>query len=628
MPFMRCLRRVLVVAILTTMTGPGLAQEIWCPNPAVAVFEGPDYSGRNDDTCAIRIVGARNGRFTGQAVAFFKEQVKGTPAQVGDLKLRDGAGVIPASAIQLLYALPTGGERDAGKRFPGVKGLRRFDAFSPAPQEEPARTHPVWLKVRVPADAKPGEYCGELALAGRKVPVKLSVAGWALPDPVRYRTHVNIIQSPESVALRYEVPMWSDKHVELIGKSFDLMAEVGNKVVYIPLICETHFGNPESMVRWIRDGEKWKHDFSVVEKYLDLYIKRVGKPQFVCFYAWDHYAGGAHFGNDAGGSGKPIRVSRLDPDSGKVETIDGPPHGGSGSEEFWKPVMDGLRERLKTRGIGDSAILVGIGGDLLPSKATVTLFHTVAPYARWMVNAHGPATRLYDKVDVGCLVHVWAAGRAPDPDKAPDRAWKKNRYYGWTEEQVITVFPRFGGRGWFMYPPLWWDAPLGVYRAVCEAAISAPSGMRGMNGVGRLGADFWPAIKDAKGNRQVLLNRYPGSNWSQLTVNNAVADLLSPGPDGARSTVRFEILREGVQECEAKIFIEGALLDKDKAARLGEEMAKKCDEVLKERLRCILRSDPDQKGWEWFAAESGWQDRAEQLFSAAAGLAAKLGDGK
>ena len=94
--------------------------------------------------------------------------------------------------------------------------------------------------MRVPADAAPGVYEGKLSVSGPKptqVPIRLKVVDWKLPDPKDYVTHMGIIQSPETVAMKYKVPLWSEKHWKLIEKSFQHLGEIGNKVVVLPLIC-------------------------------------------------------------------------------------------------------------------------------------------------------------------------------------------------------------------------------------------------------------------------------------------------------------------------------------------------------------------------------------------------------
>jgi hypothetical protein len=77
-------------------------------------------------------------------------------------------------------------------------------------------------------------------------------------------------QSPESLAMHYKVPMWSERHWELIEQSFQQLGRIGNKTVHLRLICRTNFGDSESMVRWVpqQDGG-YKYSFSIFERYLD-----------------------------------------------------------------------------------------------------------------------------------------------------------------------------------------------------------------------------------------------------------------------------------------------------------------------------------------------------------------------
>jgi hypothetical protein len=55
--------------------------------------------------------------------------------------------------------------------------------------------------------------------------------------------------------------------------------------------------------------------------------------------------------------------------------------------------------------------------------------------------------------------------------------------------------------------------------------------------IGHLGLDFWPGVKGAPRNTSFF------TDSSSLTV---------PGPDGAVPTVRFQMLREGVQDMELR----------------------------------------------------------------------------
>jgi hypothetical protein len=91
------------------------------------------------------------------------------------------------------------------------------------------------------------------------------------------------------------------------------------------------------------------------------------------------------------------------------------------------------------------------------------------------------------------------------------------------------------------------------------------------------------------------------------------------------------MMREGVQECEARIFIERAILDK----RIPAELARRCQEALDERTRTMVTglidhtaggviqarvdswwTGSDQVGHHWYLA-SNWQARSERLYALA-----------
>jgi hypothetical protein len=575
------------------------APDARCPNPMIAILEEMDVSSFDAN---LRMVGARNGVFAGQIVLTAKAPFQAATAKATDLRLKNGAGIIPASTIQVRYAKPDGSLK-------GTKA-RRYDALAEAPGGERVR-QVIWLIVRVPANARPGDYEGAVTMAGRTVPVLLRVCDWRVPDPKDFVSHVGLVQSPDSVALQYNVPQWSDVHFKLTGRTFDHLGQIGNKTLYLNLVCKTHFGNSESMVRWIRNGTGYRHDFAPLEKYTDLYLERVGPPMVVGLYIWDRFADRSAYGKDAV-EGLPVTVSGVDPATGRVEDITGPRLGTEGDEAFWKPVLDGVRQRLNKRGIPDGSILLGIAGDTSPTKAVVESLGKLAPCAGWMYQGHPRARDLYG-VKAGYVAHVWGAGvQTPKAGQ---------RIYGWKQEWQVVVFPRFGS---MMNPPLWQDAPLASHFLVTEAAL-----MANLRGFGRVGADFWPVLKDARGRETPVINRYPDSAHGQTTLANSTAALLAPGPDGALSTVRFEVLRLGIQEAEARIFIEQALADDAARTKMGPELAKVCEDLLDERLHLFLKTQVKKPGPDadffWFAERSGWQDRSERLFTTAGQVARATG---
>lgn len=619
------LNRVKKMAMLTVVFLGGLlvavmevgAQVVWAPNPLVAIYEGLDYTDKDDPKCVVNMFGARNGEFCGQVVVFSKTPEKTVEAKMSDLKLSGGTGSIPASAAQVRYGLMTG--VNGIVRLPaGRKGI--YDALGDVP-EAGKQAQPVWVTVKVPADAPAGTYEGTLAVAGRQVPVKLVVAAWTLPNPVDFTTYVDFIESPESVALRYDVPLWSDKHFELMGTCFAQLGRVGNKTMYLPLAGKSNLGNEHTIIRWVKtDKEReFKHDFTVMEKYLDLFLKHVGKPRIVICHVYENQYGGSQ-GTVKEDWARGVQVSLLDPATGKTENMEGPAHNNENDAypkfpddaiSFWQPVIDGIRDRLKAKDIDEKTMAFGISSDMMPGKPNAAMLHKVAPYAGWAHHGHGARVGLYD-VKGGYCTTVWNARFAN---------LEKGRTYGWKNPQCILYNDR----------DIWkpdFQSQLVRSRILGELDISGQQ-----RGFGRMSADFWPCLKDAKGNMTgSISSRFPKSNWNQLNLRQT--PYLYPGPKGALATVRFEMMREGIQECEARIFIEKALLDTTMNGKLGEALATKCQELLDNRVRALLGSQAKKEapktGDGGLAAsdagfaESGWQEESGKLYATAAEVAVAL----
>lgn len=599
-------------AIMVNVKRPAGFQ-VWNANPMMAIFD-MDYGDSSEELHPIYIAGARNGAFSGQVVVSSDQAIKGLKAEIGGLKLKEVEVSIPPAAIQIRYAQPGGQERDSAERY-GTGEVSRFDVLAETPLDEVpvynkasgkkpyGAVQPIWVTVNVPADAKAGEYRGKLTIKadGQKdveVPVRLVVSAFKLPAPKDHVTFVDMIESPESVALCYEVPLWSEKHWALIDRTFQQLARIGNKTAYIPLICKTHFGNSESMVRWVKQADgSYKGDFSIMEKYLDIVQKHLGNPEVVCFYGWDHFVGGSYLGRPQGDSQTDIPVSLLKED-GTVETIMLPRFETPGAQKIWKPVADELRERMKKRGL-EKSIMVGIGSDVRPGKPQVEFWKSMLPEAKWVIHSH-PNCREVSGVPVGYAAVVWMAAFAQDPEIARTYGWRRDEHPNTPKGQAFAHFNRDMVFGHF----------LTEFRLLAERNISGRQA-----GFGRNGADFWPVLKDRSGRRTgMLAGRYPESNWRQLNLKTC---LLAPGPDGAISTVRWEMMIEGVQESEARIVIEKALLDPARRATLGEKRAVELQDMLDKRTRASTW------GWDiygWYVS-SGWQEDSAKLFAAAGAVA-------
>ena len=591
---------------------PNLARpagvQAWSQDPQVRV-KASEYGDPCEPLSPIKVIGARNGSFSGEAVVSSLTAMRGLKAVAGDLT---GPGKIDASNIQIRYALD---DKDTNIAF---------DILSPdAPTEVPVdkaaggAVLPVWVTIKVPPDAKAGEYKGAATITvdgvdPMAVPITLHVVDWQLPDSKAFVGHVGLSESPETVAMKYKVPLWSPEHWKLLDQVFDLLGQVGADDVFITALRRTHHGNEHSMIRWIKAGGAggagsqpdgaFRHDFSIAEQYLDLAIKHLGKVPVVCLYCWEPYTGGSYGGGAPTGN-KGMLYTLLDPATGKLEEAEGPTWGTPEVREFWKPVFDGMREILKKRDL-EKSLMIGVSSDSIPTKKAVEDLKAVAPDVKWVAQTHAHYLDLYGVQKVGYLAEVWNSPRPPDPaDK---------RVYGWKNPSLITAFPRYDVFTLFLG-----DQPLAQYRLASEGCSTA-----GIRGFGRVGADFWNVLETPNktyGSGRNLVARYPESDWGQLYLANSTPYVLAPGPKGPLATARFEMLREGAQDLEARVSLEKALLDATQRARLGDDLAKRCQDLLDERVRANVIG---RASWKFFQGGPG---RVERLYDLTAEVAGKLG---
>ena len=555
----------------------------------------------------VQVSGARGGVYAAQVMVGDDRPIRGLAASVSDLK---GAGTIPSSEIKVFYALPDG----AGNFF---DSLEEFPPAEVQVFKGGGAVQPIWMTVHVPPNTAPGTYKGEVAIraegvAAVTVPMILKVFDWQLPPYKEFSSRVDLVESPESVALAYNVPLWSDAHMKLLDRTFALMGPMSCKTLFITAIRRTHFGNEHAMLRWTRDDEgDLTPDFTVVEKYLDVATKHLGKIPGVILYCWEPPESAGHAGG-AGTSGrtydKPILLTQLNKSTGKLTARQGPSWGSPEAPIFWKKATDGMQALLAKRGM-ENSLLFGLLGDTRATKQAMDDISNGVPNAKWAVHSHLFCDN-WNGYRSGFATALWGI------TEIVMRMDPKDGYgYGWASDFWLAYFPR--GEIKLQSTPV-------EYRNKVEGwmgAVPRQNKRLGVMGVGRIGADFWPVVKDDRG--RVIANLagyFPEASWGQLTLNNTATYVLGRGKNGPIATVRSESLREGVQELEARIYLEKAWLDEEAKAMLGDELRGRIRALLDERIRVGLYLEGE--GEPCFIG-SDWAARAARLYELAGEVARK-----
>jgi len=594
---------------------PGGAQ-VWVEDIHTRVFT-TDYSDLPSPAGEVRFVGAINGEYSAQLVVGTDRRLGPLRVAFAPLRQAEGAWAIPASALrgQFMVAHPvtemgylSRGGRDPGhklraaeaepflRRFGGpdldvvaltpeqkvqeAERLGFFDHIAAAPPTEvPAGTcQPIWLTLRVPADAQPGLYRGSLRVEAEgmepaTVPVAADVIGWRVPDTPDWQIVMQIEQSPFAVAEHYNVPLWSDRHFALMEPSFRHLGRIGNDWVFIPVLWNTELGNlQDSPIRWLRrrDGSL-AFDYAAMDRYLDLAAKHLGRPRVICFLVMH------------GGTNTAIQVGLLDEKAGKVE-----PHDVSGNSPTyfadWRAFGKSLYNHLRARGL-ERSMYWGYMWDTEGDPNLSSVLGQVAPEVWWASGGHGYGYRPIYRANS----QIYGIPYDVESKK------------GWKRSDIFLLNPRGGGT----VLGLSGTSLPAVYRVVVDRALVA-----GCNGVARIAADYWDNIY------------FRGCKaWHYLIPGMGVAShVLWPGPAGAESSQRFELLREGAQEGEARIFLEQAL---DRGG-LPEELAQRARDALRRHNQenFFIPISASDRFVEYFR---GWQERSHRLLAAAAEVAAVSG---
>jgi hypothetical protein len=540
----------------------------------------PDTQPPAGDPGPIRLAGPRNGSASGQAVLFAGAPVAQVQASLPELKHATGSGKIPAERIQI--AFPSRHVDLTGRKEWDLGQTDYFDVLAEklVPGEP---VQPVWITVSIPADAPPGDYRGELRVTGNglsaKAPVHLKVCGFLAPGPGQYQELIAMRQSPESVAERYDVPMYSDAHFKLLDRSLELMGQLGNNVLYVPVIAGGNFGYRHGLIHFRQSGGKLEPDFTAFDRYWSLVLKHCGPPRLVILHLWTsaHAAQAAFTLTGAAGAGRTLE---------NFQTALLPAH-----QDGWKAMAAGVVQRTQKAGLAEGAVRLGLTTDNHPTKETVDYFQAALPQMTWAAWTHGYGYRGAQGAN-GHPVSFWER-----PDLTGD-VGSYGRSGAWRSHwQLLTPRTELGDAS----PPL-------LYRYIADLCIGRHK-MGWFRGLGEVGHDYWslppPKEQRESTDRKVKQRAQPYRRYGEdcRLVRGLARAVTAAGPAGAIPTVRFQQMREGVHEAEARIVIEQAVADK----KLPADLQGRCDAYLKERFPAIIQ----------LKDFGDWVARAERLFELA-----------
>ena len=329
---------VLLAAIPSASASADQGVRVKVVDPTLPIRSQDDIS-KAEDLKVLRLVGPRNGYCSAQVVVTAAEGRKLKVALDG---LKGPGGTIASDAVTIRYA------RKASKQQLGFQVTSEgsdlsvaepyYDVLDEAIPPE-AEIIPVWVTVKIPAGARPGEYKGTLTVGAANVPVRLEVGRWQCPPPAKWITHVGVLSSPETLARHYKTDLWSQKHWGLVERELTFLGGLGNKDLWLSIFAGNCLGQEKSWITYTEESGKFKPDLRIVEQYLKLYKKRVGPPKHLLVEMWNS---------------NRYRRTKRGPITETEVVVDGksrmvPLPGFEGSEKTFVPLLEGLRKLISVR---------------------------------------------------------------------------------------------------------------------------------------------------------------------------------------------------------------------------------------------------------------------------------------
>ncbi|MCD4770100.1 MAG: DUF4091 domain-containing protein, partial [Bacteroidales bacterium] len=203
-------------------------------------------------------------------------------------------------------------------------------------------TRPVWLSIDIPQNCHPGLYsCTAIAYSASdtvNLAFEIEVPDKILPPPAEWLFHLDLWQNPYAVARYHGVELWSQEHIDLLRPLLLLLADAGQKCITTTLNNKPWGGQTYdpfgAMINWIRNSnDQWEYDYSVFDQYVDLAMECGIDKQINCYSM-------VPWGN---------RFSWFDEDSARYVTVEAIP-GTTEYEDIWKPFLNDFKVHLMERG--------------------------------------------------------------------------------------------------------------------------------------------------------------------------------------------------------------------------------------------------------------------------------------
>ena len=158
----------------------------------------------------------------------------------------------------------------------------------------PARTvQPIWVQCWIPQSAVPGTYKGQLLVNDgsnllQRLNLEITVSSRVLPQPSEWAFHLDLWQSPYAVARYYQVSLWRQEHLDAMRPLMKMLANAGQKIITATLTHKPWNGQTEdyfdTMVTWIKRADgTWTFDYTIFDRWVEFMMSVGIDKQINCY---------------------------------------------------------------------------------------------------------------------------------------------------------------------------------------------------------------------------------------------------------------------------------------------------------------------------------------------------------
>lgn len=482
-------------------------------------------------TC--KLSGWRGEKLNAQFVLWSKQEQQALTIRCTDLKDKKG-NVIPSrflSAGFVRYVMTDElnkkrtsgcGERPDKTQWDSLLVADPID-INPVFQLKPYTTCPVWVSVKIPQEISAGTYRGDVHILRNGETVgtlhlEIKAGTRTLPAPHDWKFHLDLWQNPYAVARYYGTGLWTKAHFEAMQPIMKALADAGQKVITASIMHKPWNGQTydyfDSMVTWIKkyDGT-WEFKFDVFDAWVEFMMSLGIDKQINCYsmVPWS------------------LSFQYFDQKTNRMQTLHTQP-GEKEYTEVWTALLQSFSKHLKEKGWFDKTCIAMDERPLPAMKQVIELIHHADKDFKLSL-----AGLYYEEIEP--YIHDYCISTDQlFPWKTIDRRNAENKvttYYTYCADTHPNTF---------------------TFSAPAEATwIGYYTARLHMNGYLRWAYNSWV--------------EYPLQDSRFITWAGGDTYLVYPG---FRTSIRFERLIEGIQQCEKINILKKEYVEKNKPKALRQ----------------------------------------------------------